>query len=154
MLENVKKRIDENITTNGQQRITGAKLNGVLQDMVDSEIPYLQKADTAVQAVVVGATETGEPGSLAKVVNVGTPQYPRLKFVIPRGYDANNPFKGWFPTVADLPTEPRVGDSAYVTATDPAKIYICETDGAWSDSGLTVDAAAAGSYAYRKKRAH
>ena len=63
---------------------------------------------------------------------------------IPRGNDgadAVNPFKGWFDTVESLP-EPSVGDYAYVKGkgvSDPADIYICESDGVWMDSGRDVD---------------
>lgn len=59
--------------------------------------------------------------------------------------DMNNPFKGWYDTLAALQSavgSPKVGDFAYIkgaTASEPAAIYECTTAGTWSDSGRTVD---------------
>lgn len=58
------------------------------------------------------------------------------------GQDAVNPFKGWYPSAASLPSSPKVGDYAYVkgsNAGDPAAIYECTTAGTWSNSGETAD---------------
>lgn len=81
-----------------------------------------------------------------------------------QGADAVNPFKGWYDAditgeegskvvvdTANLPTDPVVGDYAYVktleisgtapeqTETPVVKIYECATNGVWSDSGRTPD---------------
>lgn len=105
----------------------------------------LGKADTAVQQVTVGTTTTGAAGTNASVTNSGTSTAPVLDFTIPRGADgadAVNPFKGWYTSSSNLPSNPVVGDYAYVkgaSSTDPAAIYECTTDGSWSDSGRTAD---------------
>lgn len=59
--------------------------------------------------------------------------------------DMNNPFKGWYDTLAALQSavgSPKVGDFAYIKsamAGNPAAIYECATAGTWRDSGRTVD---------------
>lgn len=83
------------------------------------------------------------------------------------GQDAVNPFKGWFDAVitgeagskvitsetTNLPSNPSVGDFAYVktldisgtapsqTETPIVKIYACATAGTWADSGRTFNPA-------------
>lgn len=65
-----------------------------------------------------------------------------LTLGLPKGADAVNPFKGWYDSSSNLPSNPIIGDYAYVKgaeSTDPAAIYKCTTDGSWSDSGRTAD---------------
>jgi hypothetical protein len=107
----------------------------------------------AIRSLTVGNTTTGAAGTNASVNNSGTPQNPVLEFTIPRGadgqdgqdgQDAVNPFKGWYPSAASLPANPKVGDYAYVkgaTESDPVAIYECTTAGTWSDSGRTFNPA-------------
>lgn len=107
------------------------------------------KADTAVQQVAVDPdTVTGNAGTNASVANIGTQTAPVLKFTIPRGTDAVNPFKGWWPDLATLKAAhtATAGDSAYVKDASPAttwSIYIYDStassDNYWADSGLDAD---------------
>lgn len=46
---------------------------------------------------------------------------------------------GLFPTAADLPANPSVGDYAFVGSNFPADIYVCASEGVWSDSGEDYD---------------
>lgn len=128
-------------------------------DLASAVQTSLGKADTAVQQVTVGTTTTGAAGTNASVTKSGTATNPVLNFTIPRGADgkngadgqnAVNPFKGWYPSAASLPANPKVGDYAYVegaTASDPATIYECTTAGTWSDSGRTADTSNAQTFA-------
>lgn len=108
------------------------------------------KADTAVQSVTVGATTTGDPGTKAEVINSGTAQAPVLEFTIPRGADAVNPFKGWWPSSAALiaAIQATAGDYAYVipaVATDPVEIWeydsTASSNNYWHNSGRTFNPA-------------
>lgn len=117
-------------------------------DLASGVQTSLGKADTAVQSITVGTTTTGAAGTNASVTNSGTATNPVLDFTIPRGEDgqdgadAYNPFKGWYASSSALPSNPIVGDYAYVkgaSSTGPAAIYECNTAGTWSDSGMTVD---------------
>ncbi len=72
---------------------------------------------------------------------------------IPRGEDAVNPFKGWVVSEAALQSShpaPAVGDYAYVkgaTSGDPVRIFICQTEGTWEDSGKVVDSSGVQTFA-------
>lgn len=144
--QQLKQTIDDNITTNGQNEITGAKLNDVLNEMVDSL--------GVVNEISVGTTTTGAAGTNASVTNSGTTQAPALNFTIPRGADgqdgadAVNPFKGWYNSLAELKAAHTaiVGDSAYVKDASPAttwSIYVYDStassDNYWANSGSKAD---------------
>lgn len=161
--QQLKQTIDDNITTNGQNEITGAKLNDVLNEMVDSL--------GVVNQISVGTTTTGAAGTNASVTNSGTATNPVFDFTIPRGAnghdgaDAVSHFKGWYDAVItgeagskvitsetqNLPANPIVGNYAYVktlsisgtapsqTETPIVKIYSCATAGTWTDTGMEAD---------------
>ena len=144
--QQLKQTIDDNITTNGQNEITGEKLNDVLNDMVDSL--------GVVNQISVGTTTTGVAGTDASVTNSGTATAPVLNFTIPRGSDgqdgadAVNSFKGWWPDLATLKASYTAiaGDSAYVKDASPAttwSIYVYDStassDNYWADSGTDAD---------------
>lgn len=144
--QQLKQTIDDNITTNGQNEITGAKLNDVLNEMVDSL--------GVVDQISVGTTTTGAAGTDASVTNSGTSTDPVLNFTIPRGAagqdgaNAVNPFKGWWADLATLKAAitAQPGDSAYVKDASPAttwSIYVysasATSDNNWVDSGSKAD---------------
>ena len=118
------------------------------EDLSEDVQDSLDKANSSMQTINIGDTITGEAGTDAGVDNIGTINDPILQFTIPRGLNGTNgkdavePFKGWYPSVNDLPINPVVGDYAYIkgaTTSDPAAIYECTTAGTWSDSGRTAD---------------
>lgn len=93
-----------------------AVLQSLLQGMKEGE------GGTLI-SLVIGPTITGEPGTPANVVNIGSDTKPILQFTIPKGEMGYTPEIGenenWFINGIDTgkPSRGKEGDSSYNLAT-------------------------------------
>ena len=78
--------------------------------------------DAGVSLEVIPETITGEPGSAAKVENLGTKTDPVLQFTLPRGKDGSDGEPGFSPTV-DVQKE---GKTTTVTITDESGPHVAK----------------------------
>lgn len=134
--QEIKSFINTYIVTNGVGAITAASLNTVLNALAD----YY-----GFDAVVVN---TIPAGGNANAYVVGRTLY----LSIPRGKDADEPFKGWFASQSQLEQEfpsAEKGNYAYVMdGTPPTSTSIWRWNGtAWADSGQDVDTSGVQSFA-------
>lgn len=116
--------------------------------------------NAAVQSVSVDPnTVTGDAGTNASVTNTGTSTAPVLKFTIPRGADAVNPFKGYYPNYPNTKPTGTFADGDYIYAPDSnngSTITIWYWDETlstadWSDSRMAIDPAALVEFANTSK---